>query len=102
MFRILLIKFFIHTNSISELEEFIIESDGVLLLPVEEGDYDALVRVMAVLKKIRDRQFETDEMFKPLRETIELLKTYEVEFSEETYIQLQVKENFFKNFFTNY
>lgn len=77
-------------SSISELEEFIIESDAVLSVPVQDDDYEALIKVMAILKKIRDRQFETDEMFTPLWETIELLKTYEVEFTEETYLQLQV------------
>ncbi|KAK6632535.1 hypothetical protein RUM43_013303 [Polyplax serrata] len=76
-------------DSISELEEFIIESDAVLSVPVQDDDYEALIKVMAILKKIRDRQFETDEMFTPLWETIELLKTYEVEFTEETYLQLQ-------------
>lgn len=57
---------------------------------MEEDDYDTLVKVMAVLKQIRDRQAETDEIFTPLWETIELLKTYEVEFTEETYLALQV------------
>lgn len=77
-------------DSISELQEFITESEAVLLVTVEEDDYDTLIEVMAVLKRIRDRQYETDEMFTPLWETIELLKTYEVDFTEETYLQLQV------------
>lgn len=82
--------YFVLFHSISELEEFIVESDGILGLQVKEDDYNALVRVMGILKRIRDRMLETDEMFKPLWETIELLKTYEVEFTEDTYIQLQV------------
>lgn len=77
-------------DSVTELEEFIIESDAILTIPVPEDDYDALVGVMGILKKIRDRQYETDEMFKPLWDTIDLLKHYDVEFTEETHIALQV------------
>lgn len=60
------------------------------MISVEEDNYDALVKVMAVLKKIRDRQNETDDMFKPLWDTIELLKEYDMDFTEETVIALQV------------
>ena len=39
-----------------ELEEFIAEAEAGLKEEVEEGDYDALVRVMAKLVAVRDRQ----------------------------------------------
>ena len=40
---------------------------------------------------VKDRQTVTDEMFEPLKQTIELLKTYGQEMPEEVHTQLQVK-----------
>ena len=59
--------------------------------PVEEGDYNGLVAVMGHLMAVKDRQTVTDEMFEPLKQTIELLKTYGQEMPEEVHTQLQVK-----------
>jgi len=39
---------------------------------------------------VKDRQMVTDDMFDPLRETIDLLKLYEHEMPDEVYLQLQV------------
>ena len=52
-------------------------------MEVAEGDYDGLVNCMGHLIAVRDRQAATDEMFEPLKETIELLKTYNQEMPEE-------------------
>ncbi|PSN32950.1 Dynein beta chain [Blattella germanica] len=76
-------------NSLQELEDFIIEADKALLTPVEEGDYQGLLKVMGYLYKVRERTLKTDEMFEPLKEIMDMLKAYDVEFSEETYLQLQ-------------
>jgi len=62
-----------------------------LTQPVEEGDYNGLVAVMGHLMAVKDRQTVTDEMFEPLKQTIELLKTYGQEMPEEVHTQLQVK-----------
>ena len=40
---------------------------------------------------IKARQGNTDEMFEPLKETIELLKTYDQEMPDEIYKQLEVR-----------
>ena len=40
---------------------------------------------------VKDRQTVTDEMFEPLKQTIELLKTYGQEMPEEVHTQLQVQ-----------
>ena len=40
---------------------------------------------------IKARQSNTDEMFEPLKETIELLKTYDQEMPDEIYKQLEVR-----------
>ena len=58
---------------------------------VEEGDYDGLVEVMGHLMAVKDRSVTTDEMFEPLKHTIELLKGYDQEMSEDTHSLLQVR-----------
>ncbi|XP_067673689.1 dynein beta chain, ciliary-like [Haliotis asinina] len=77
------------TNSLNELSDFIKVTDTGLNTPVEEGDYNGLVNVMGHLFAVRERQSSTDEMFEPLKHTIELLKTYEQEMPEEVHVQLQ-------------
>jgi hypothetical protein len=77
-------------NSLQELENFITEADKGLLTPVQEGDYEGLICVMGFLYHVRERQVTTNEMFEPIKEIINMLKIYDVEFSEETYLKLQV------------
>ncbi|XP_070187600.1 dynein beta chain, ciliary-like isoform X2 [Littorina saxatilis] len=77
------------TNSLKELGEFIKVTDTGLQKEVTEGDYDGLVYVMGNLGAVRERQATTDEMFEPLKQTIELLKTYDQEMPEEVHMQLQ-------------
>lgn len=60
------------------------------MTPVLEGDYDALVKVMGYLYQVRERTFKYDNLFEPLKEIMDLLKLYNVEFSEEVHQQLQV------------
>ncbi|XP_076453714.1 LOW QUALITY PROTEIN: dynein beta chain, ciliary-like [Babylonia areolata] len=77
------------TNSLKELAQFIKVTDTGLQKEVGEGDYDGLVFVMGNLFAVRERQASTDEMFEPLKQTIELLKTYDQEMPEEVHMQLQ-------------
>lgn len=77
------------TNSLNELENFITEANAVMQVELDENDYDGLIKVMSYLQKVKDRQDQTDFMFEPLKEIIELLKNYEVEFSEDIHVQLQ-------------
>lgn len=76
-------------HSLRGLAEFNEEAERELSRDVKEGDYEALLAVMNYLGKVRDRRAKTDTMFEPIKETIELLKTYDVEFPEEIYVQLQ-------------
>lgn len=76
--------------SLKELAQFIKQADEGLTKPVEEGDYTGLVAVMGNLFAVKERQANTDEMFEPLKHTIELLKTYDQEMPEEVHLQLQV------------
>lgn len=77
--------------SLKELGDFIKTTDNGLTKPVDEGDYNGLVECMGYLFAVKERQATTDEMFEPLKQTIELLKTYEQEMPEEVHLQLQVK-----------
>lgn len=73
-----------------ELTDFIKTTDAGLEQEVEEGDYNGLVGCMGYLLAVKERQATTDEMFEPLKQTIELLKTFDQEMSEDVHLQLQV------------
>lgn len=76
--------------SLEDLEVFIKNSESGLLKKVEKGDFKGLVEVMGHLVALKERQSSTDEMFEPLKQTIELLKTYEQELPETVFKQLEV------------
>ena len=77
------------TSSLTDLGQFIRSADEGLQQTVIEGDYQALVNVMGYLLHVKERQATTDEMFGPLRETIELLKFYDQDIPEEVNVYLQ-------------
>ncbi|XP_032287636.1 dynein heavy chain 9, axonemal [Phoca vitulina] len=77
------------TNSLADLEVFIKNSESGMLKKVEKGDSEGLVEVMGHLMAVKERQSSTDEMFEPLKQTIELLKTYEQELPEMVFKQLE-------------
>ncbi|NWQ82098.1 DYH9 protein, partial [Columbina picui] len=76
-------------HSLSDLDEFIKTAEKGLSKKVEKGDYDGLVEMMGHLLAVKERHSATDAMFEPLKQTIELLKTYEQELPEEVYKQLE-------------
>ena len=95
------------TNSLNDLNDFIKVSDNNFLIvcfnfkqrvksglsvTVEEGDYDGLVDVVMNLLAVKDRQPTTDNMFEPLKQTIELLKTYNQEMPDEIHQLLEVQK----------
>uniref|UniRef100_A0A668A8S8 Dynein, axonemal, heavy polypeptide 9 like n=1 Tax=Myripristis murdjan TaxID=586833 RepID=A0A668A8S8_9TELE len=57
---------------------------------VADGDYAGLVDIMGHLMAIRDRQISSEQHFKPLKSTAELLKTYGQQLPESVYTQLEV------------
>jgi dynein heavy chain len=77
------------TNSLNDLDAFIKITQSGLNVTVEEGDYDGLVGVMAHLLAIKDRLPTTDNMFEPIKQTIELLKTYSQEMSDDIHQLLE-------------
>ncbi|KAI4566906.1 hypothetical protein MJG53_015583 [Ovis ammon polii x Ovis aries] len=76
-------------NSLADLEAFMKVARMGLTKPVKEGDYEGLVEVMGHLMRVKERQTATDNMFEPLKQTIELLKSYGEEMPEETHVKLQ-------------
>ncbi|XP_019507533.1 PREDICTED: dynein heavy chain 11, axonemal [Hipposideros armiger] len=87
MFQEHLLRFVI--DSLTELQEFIKETDAGLQRELSEGDHDILVDIMGHLLAVRTRQRATDELFEPLKETITLLETYGQKMPEQVYIQLE-------------
>jgi len=79
-------------DSLKDLDNFIQTADAGLNQLIKEGDYTALVKVMGHVMAVKDRQAATDEMFEPLKDTIELLKSYSQEMPEDVYLQLQVRD----------
>lgn len=79
-------------NSLYELRDFIIEAEKGLMQPLDEGEYSNLVKIMSYLVNVRDRAIDTEFMFEPLQEIVELLQSYDIEFSEETYRLMQVRK----------
>ncbi|KAF5404064.1 Dynein heavy chain axonemal [Paragonimus heterotremus] len=77
------------TTSLKSLDEFIQVTNKSLSVELHEGDYDSLVHVMEHLGNVKDRQEATDEMFDPLKQTIELLKTYNQEMPDEVHKLLE-------------
>jgi dynein heavy chain len=77
-------------NSLNDLEAFMREKDKYLIRNVPEGDYKALTDMMGHLGAVRERAVHYDDMFDPIKEKIELLKTYGQEVSDEIYDKLEV------------
>ena len=85
--------------SLADLEVFIKNSESGLLKKVEKGDFKGLVEIMEHLMALKEQQSSTDEMFEPLKQTIELLKTYRQELPETVFKQLEVSAKFSFSFF---
>ncbi|XP_010006532.1 PREDICTED: LOW QUALITY PROTEIN: dynein heavy chain 9, axonemal [Chaetura pelagica] len=77
------------TRSLADLDEFIKTAEKGLSKKLEKGDYDGLVEMMGHLLAVKERQSVTDAMFEPLKQTIELLRTYEQQLPEEVHKHLE-------------
>jgi len=75
---------------LKELSDFTEVVNKGLTQPIKEGDYSALIQVMGHLMAVKERQSATDDMFEPIKDTIELLKTYNQDMSDEVHLQLEV------------
>ncbi|XP_074120841.1 dynein axonemal heavy chain 9 [Sminthopsis crassicaudata] len=77
------------THSLADLEVFIRNGENGLSKKIEKGDFTGLVKIMRLLMALKERQSSTDEMFEPLKHTIELLKLYEQELPDAVFKQLE-------------
>ena len=76
-------------NSLADLNDFIELADEGLMVSVQEGDYQGLLNVMGYLQMVKEKQANTDTMFEPLKEVIDVLKNYGVVIPEVSMVQLQ-------------
>ncbi|KAH8251731.1 hypothetical protein KR038_005556 [Drosophila bunnanda] len=67
-------------GTLKELTAFIARGHETLQLHIARSDFRALLRVLAIMAEIRRREPYADNVFKPLKEIMGLLKTYNVEF----------------------
>lgn len=51
-------------------------------------DFDRLLMIMAVLNQIKERHMERGLVFEPLRDIVDTLKLYSVDFSPSVYKQV--------------
>ena len=72
------------TNNVAELNDFMAETAVTQEIEVPDGDVDTLLKVMGCIRDVRTRTEETDGMFEPLRNTVQLLKKWNIDVSEET------------------
>ena len=69
-------------STLNELSEFTKSNKKGLGTKIEEGDYEGLISSMGLLHAIKHRQGTIDNMFEPLRKTVNLLRQFGVEFEE--------------------
>ena len=54
-------------KSLKKLSEFLNAANNRFVQPVLEDDYDGLLQTIYYLKEVRDRQYEIDDMFEPIK-----------------------------------
>ncbi|KAH8326498.1 hypothetical protein KR067_009278 [Drosophila pandora] len=67
-------------GTLKELNAFIARGHETLQLHIARHDFKALLRVLGIMAEIRQREPYADNVFKPLKDIMSLLKTYNVEF----------------------
>lgn len=70
------------------METFIVNGLQTLSINVQLNDFISLLKVMAVLNEIKERQLETDRIFDPLKDIADMLRQYNVEIPENIVIQV--------------
>ena len=75
-------------DSLQNLQAFIADTAVGLKQKTEEGDFDGLVNIMGYIIAVKERSQTTDNMFGPLKDTIDLLKKYQLQMPEKVHQQL--------------
>ncbi|CAF3576543.1 unnamed protein product [Rotaria sordida] len=76
------------TVSLNELELFIKYATDMLQRQVKSNDLKGLIEMMTFLSQVRSRQEYTDDMAEPIKDIIELLKSYAYEVPQTIYAML--------------
>ena len=69
--------------AISEVATYIKDTRGALGIEIKEGDYNGLVQVMGTLISVKGRTQYIDDIFEPLKKTVNLVKQYNVDIPDE-------------------
>lgn len=69
-------------NDLNELAEFITESTMSLKQEATNEDSATLLKILKTLSSIYERERRTDNMFEPLKEIVDLLRSYEMTFED--------------------
>lgn len=69
-------------NDLKELQDFIEHSTAKLNQNVTNEDAATLLSILKTISQINERSEQTDKMFDPLREIVDLLKSFDVEFED--------------------
>ena len=64
--------------TVTELDAFITASEAGLSQNIDSGSYDILVSVMSHLMAIRDRTKQTDDIFQPIADKIQLVQVMNI------------------------
>ncbi|XP_025270513.1 dynein beta chain, ciliary [Camponotus floridanus] len=75
-------------SKLRNLSEFLANALKKFTQPIAPDDYEDLLNTIYYLKEVRDRQYQIDDMWEPIKATMDLLTQYEVKFGEETYTWL--------------
>ncbi|KAI9221923.1 dynein heavy chain and region D6 of dynein motor-domain-containing protein [Blastocladiella britannica] len=71
-------------NTLNELSRFIRTTHDGLDMKIAEGEYDSLVHAMNLLHGVKQRTQTTDNMFDPMRKTVNMLKQFGVELPDDS------------------
>lgn len=82
-------------DDLMELQDFIIESTFSLKQEATNNDFQTLLLILKTIESIHNREYVTDNMFHPLKEIVDLLKSYDMTFDEK--INDQVNLSFLTN-----
>lgn len=70
-------------NDLNKLEEFIDASTASLKQEATNEDSPTLLKILKTIGSIKDREQQIDTMFEPLKEIVDLLKSYDMSFDHE-------------------
>ena len=77
-------------ESLAEFEIFIEKCEISLQSQITEGDYDGLVKMMGLIKAVKDNQNKYDPLFEEVRNILALLNNYNVDVPEKSLQQLNL------------